>query len=222
MIEGDPKPPGVVGGADATGFTRRSELARTQSERYPEIRENILKQAARLFAEQGYAGTTIIDLADACESSRGALYHYFGSKEDILFHILDEHVRNLFQQIQAAVQSKKDPLEQCRAVIETMVTINADSQHEQVVLLNELGELSEEQQRGIVAVQRQMTETVSDILIRIDSQQRLTTRTKKVYAMMLFGIINYTFAWYDPKGPVSPEEYAEMTSDLFIRGFTGR
>ena len=197
-------------------------MARTQSERYPEIRENILKQAARLFAEQGYAGTTIIDLADACESSRGALYHYFGSKEDILFHILDEHVRNLFNQIQAAVQSKKDPLEQCRAVIETMVTINADSQHEQVVLLNELSELSQEQQHGIVAVQRQMTETVSDILIRIDSQQRLTTRTKKVYAMMLFGIINYTFAWYDPKGPVSPDEYAEMTSDLFIRGFTGR
>ncbi|MEW5420905.1 TetR/AcrR family transcriptional regulator [Amorphus sp. 3PC139-8] len=196
-------------------------MARTQSERYPEIRENILKNAARLFAEQGYAGTTIIDLAEACESSRGALYHYFGSKEDILFHILDEHVRHLFEQIQTAVQLKKAPLEQCRAVIETMVTVNSASQSEQVVLLNELGELSEEQQRGIVAVQRQMTETVGDILIRIDSQHRLTTRTKKVYAMMLFGIINYTFAWYDPKGPVGPEEYADMTSDLFIRGFTG-
>lgn len=196
-------------------------MARTQSERYPEIRENILKNAARLFAEQGYAGTTIIDLAEACESSRGALYHYFGSKEDILFHILDEHVRHLFEQIQAAVQSQKEPLEQCRAVIETMVTVNAASKSEQVVLLNELGELSEDQQRGIVAVQRQMTDTVSDILIRIDTQHRLTTRTKKVYAMMLFGIINYTFAWFDPEGPVSPDEYAGMTSDLFIRGFTG-
>lgn len=196
-------------------------MARTQSERYPEIRQNILKQAARLFAEQGYAGTTIIDLAEACESSRGALYHYFGSKEDILFHILDEHVRLLFEEIQTAVQSKKDPLEQCRAVIETMVTVNAGSQNEQVVLLNELGELSEDQQRDIIAVQRQMTETVGDILIRIDTQHRLTTRTKKVYAMMLFGIINYTFAWYDPKGPVGPDEYAEMTSDLFVRGLTG-
>ena len=178
-------------------------MARTQSERYPEIRQNILKQAARLFADKGYAGTTIIDLAEACESSRGALYHYFGSKEDILFHILDEHVRLLFDQIQAAVQSKTEPLDQCRAVIETMVTINADSQNEQVVLLNELGELSTEQQRDIVAV------------------QRLTTRTKKIYAMMLFGIINYTFAWYDPKGPVGPDEYAAMTSELFVRGLTG-
>lgn len=196
-------------------------MARTQSERYPEIRQNILKQAARLFADKGYAGTTIIDLAEACESSRGALYHYFGSKEDILFHILDEHVRLLFDQIQAAVQSKTEPLDQCRAVIETMVTINADSQNEQVVLLNELGELSTEQQRDIVAVQRQITETVGDILIRIDSRHRLTTRTKKIYAMMLFGIINYTFAWYDPKGPVGPDEYAAMTSELFVRGLTG-
>lgn len=196
-------------------------MARAQSQNYPEIRRNILKQAAVLFAQKGYSGTTIIDLAAACESSRGALYHYFASKEKILFHVLDEHVELLFDCVEKALAGTDDPVEQCRALVFEMVLRNAESVHEQVVLLNHLNQLDPEQQRSIVAKQRKITELASDILIRIDAKHRLNTRNKKAYTMMLFGIINYTFTWYDPKGPVPPQEYAQMTSDLFIRGFTG-
>lgn len=194
-------------------------MARTQSQNYPEVRRNILKQAAALFAQKGYAGTTIIDLAAACESSRGALYHYFESKEEILFHILDEHVAFLFTCIERRLAGIDDPVEQCRALISEMVLRNADSVHEQVILLNHLNQLNPTQQRGIVARQRKITELASDILIRIDQRHRMTTRTKKIYTMMLFGIINYTFTWYDPKGPVPPQEYADITANLFIKGF---
>jgi AcrR family transcriptional regulator len=195
-------------------------LARTQSEKYPEIRQNILKQAVRLFADKGYAGTTIIDLAEACESSRGALYHYFESKEEILFHILESHVNLLLEQVQETVAEHKDPLDQCRAVVGTIVLCNAGSQSEQVVLLSYLGQLNKDQQREIIAKQRKIVELVADILIRIDAKHRLNTRNKKAYTMMLFGMINYTYVWYDPKGAVSPRDYAEMTAQVFIRGFT--
>jgi AcrR family transcriptional regulator len=197
-------------------------LARTQSERYPEVRKNILRQAARLFAEQGYAGTTIIDLADACDSSRGALYHYFESKEDILFHILDGHVKDLLDRVEAAAGKVAEPLDQLRAIIAAIVLTNADSVHEQVVLLNHLKQLNVDQQKAIEAKERSIIDLVADLLIRIDSQRRLTTRTKKAYTMMIFGIVNYTFTWYNPKGPVPPAEYAEMAADLFIRGFMAR
>ena len=133
-------------------------MARTQSQNYPEVRRNILKQAAALFAQKGYAGTTIIDLATACESSRGALYHYFESKEEILFHILDEHVEFLFKAIESALANIEDPVEQCRVLIAEMVTKNAESVHEQVVLLNHLNQLNPEQQRGIISKQRKITE----------------------------------------------------------------
>ena len=196
-------------------------MARTQSQNYPEVRRNILIRAAALFAQKGYSGTTIIDLAEACESSRGALYHYFDSKEEILYHILDGHVESLCERLDTALAGIEDPLEQCRALVSEMVLTNSESLHEQVVLLNHLKQLSPEQQRGIVAKQQKITEIASDILIRIDRKHRLTTRNKKVYTMMLFGIINYTFTWYSPKGPVSPSEFAQMTSDLFIRGFIG-
>lgn len=194
-------------------------VARTQSQNYPEVRQNILSQAARLFSEQGYSGTTIIDLAEACGSSRGALYHYFESKEDILFHILDDHVRDLLERVEAAAAASAEPLEQFRAIVAAIVETNAGSFHEQVVLLNHLKQLNPDQQKSIRARERSITGLVSDTLIRIDTERRLNSRNKMAYTMMLFGIINYTFTWYDPEGPVRPQDFADMAADLFLRGF---
>ena len=44
-------------------------------------------------------------------------------------------------------------------------------------------------------------------------------RTKKIYTMILFGIINYTYTWYDPKGGIGPQEFADMAVELFLHGF---
>jgi hypothetical protein len=37
--------------------------------------------------------------------------------------------------------------------------------------------------------------------------------------VILFGIINYTYTWYDPKGGIGPQEFADMTVELFLHGF---
>src|SRR2546422_3594126 len=68
-------------------------MARTRSENYDGIHLGILTNAAALFSAQGYMRSSIADLADACKLSRGALYHYFDSKEAILFAILDAQDR---------------------------------------------------------------------------------------------------------------------------------
>ena len=78
-------------------------MARTRSENYDGIHLGILTNAARLFSAQGYMRASIADLADACKLSRGALYHYFDSKEAILFAILDAHVREMIADVEAAV-----------------------------------------------------------------------------------------------------------------------
>ncbi|WGR93687.1 hypothetical protein MTX20_03940 [Bradyrhizobium sp. ISRA435] len=61
---------------------------------------------------------------------------------------------------------------------------------------------------------------ISDLLIRLDKEGKVVKRTKKVYSMMLFGILNFSHTWYDPKGGVDPKEFADMVVDLFLYGFT--
>lgn len=194
-------------------------MARTQSQLYPEIRERILRTAGKLFAEKGFATATILDLAKACESSRGALYHYFGSKEEILAEIIESHVAEMRAQLEAIEAQRLDPEAHLREVARCIMRLNAVNSHEQVVLLNDFGLLDADLQAKIAADQRKIVAIVRYALARLDDARRLAVSSDSTYAMMLLGILNYTFAWYDRDGPVSPEAFADRTVDIFLDGF---
>jgi len=195
-------------------------MARTRSENYDGIHRGILNAASGLFAKQGYMRSSIAELADACGLSRGALYHYFTSKEAILFAILDAHVREMIDDVEATIAETSTILEQFRAAIRAIVVLNARSSNEQRVILNDLSFLSEDEQKIIKALERQLVDTVADLLIRLDKEGKIVKRTKKVYTMMLFGMLNFSHTWYDPKGDIAPQEFADMVVDQFLYGFT--
>src|SRR5258708_17518325 len=113
-------------------------MARTRSENYDGIHLGILTNAARLFSAQGYMRASISDLADACKLSRGALYHYFDSKEAILFAILDAHIREMIADVEAAMAGNATTLEQLPAAIQAIVELNPRSSYEQRVILTDL------------------------------------------------------------------------------------
>ncbi|MGO9361651.1 MAG: TetR/AcrR family transcriptional regulator [Xanthobacteraceae bacterium] len=195
-------------------------MARTRSENYEGIHLGILTKAAELFSAQGYMRSSIADLADACRLSRGALYHYFDSKEAILFAILDAHVRAMIEHVEAAVAAGGPTLTQFKNVIRAIVKVNAKSPNEQRVLIHDLSFLSKDEQQAIKNLERQLVDTIADLLVRLDAEGKIVKRTKKIYTMILFGIINYTYTWYDPHGGVGPDEFADMAVDVFLNGFT--
>jgi AcrR family transcriptional regulator len=194
-------------------------MARTRSENYDGIYLGILTQAAALFSAQGYMRSSIADLADACQLSRGALYHYFDSKEAILFAILDAHIREMIARVEAAVSEGGATLAQFRNVIRTIAEVNAKSPHEQRVLIHDLSFLNEDEQQLLKNLERQLVDILTDLLVRLDAEGKIVRRTRKIYTMILFGIINYTYTWYDPKGGISPREFADIAVDLFLNGF---
>src|ERR1700740_2954064 len=118
-------------------------MARTRSENYDEIQGGILGAPCEFFARQGYMRASIGELADACKLSRGALYHYFESKDAILFAILDAHVRRMIADVETAIAGQSATLDQFRAAIRAIVDLNARSPHEQRLILNDLTFLGE-------------------------------------------------------------------------------
>lgn len=193
-------------------------MARTRSEQYSEIHDNILKRAAAVFAKAGYASSTISDIANATNLSRGALYHYFPSKEAILHEILNRHLLEFLDIVDKAMQSSRVAVEQLRAVTKAIVDVNSRSPDEQIILLNEMNQLAIGERKRMEDLERQILDRLSDLLIRVDLNARITSANKRVYTMMYLGIINYTFAWYDPTGRVKPAEYADLATDLFLHG----
>jgi AcrR family transcriptional regulator len=175
--------------------------------------------AARgLFAKQGYMRASIADLAEACKLSRGALYHYFDSKEAILFAILDEHVRQMIVDVEGAIAKHSSTIDQFRAAIRAIVDLNARSPQEQRLILNDLTFLGDHDQQTIKSLERQIVDLISGLLLQLDNQGKIVKRTKKIYTMMLFGTLNFSHTWYDPKGGVGPAEFADMIVDQFLHG----
>lgn len=193
-------------------------MARTRSENYDDIQRGILVAACGLFAEQGYMRASIADLAEACKLSRGALYHYFDSKEAILFAILDEHVRQMIVDVEGAIAKHSSTIDQFRAAIRAIVDLNARSPQEQRLILNDLTFLGDHDQQTIKSLERQIVDLISGLLLQLDNQGKIVKRTKKIYTMMLFGTLNFSHTWYDPKGGVGPVEFADMIVDQFLHG----
>jgi AcrR family transcriptional regulator len=197
-------------------------MARTQAENYPEIRREILRRSAALFARHGYANASIADLAEANKVSRGLLYHYFDSKEKILAEMLHEHLDMLLAAVKRAAAStgngRGDAESRFRETVRTMVSINAESQDLQVVLLHDLQNLKPTERAAIVGKQREIIRIVGEIVSACDTRGKITRRTQMAETMMLIGMINYTYLWYDPAGPVKPAEYAAMVADNFLGG----
>ena len=197
-------------------------MARTQSKDYPEIRQNILRSAAKLFAEKGFSSTTIVDLAQACQSSRGALYHYFTSKEEILTRIITEHVEAMLVSLHEIGEERLEPEAHLRAIARKIMELNAVNNAEQIVLLNDWNQLDDGTRASVGAAQRKIISIVRDAMTRVDSAHRMTPKYATTYAMSLLGSLNYTYAWYDPNGPVTPQDYADRVIDVFMSGFPAK
>jgi AcrR family transcriptional regulator len=193
-------------------------MARTQSENYADIRREILRKSAALFARLGYANASITDIAAANGISRGLLYHYFASKEALLGEMLNDHLDMLLDEVSSASQQGVDVETRFRNMVRAMVLINARSKDLQVVLLHDLQNLGAQDTAVIVRKQKEILRVISALIQACDGGRTIDARTLTAHTMMFMGMINYTYLWYDPHGPVGPQEYADMVAGTFLAG----
>jgi AcrR family transcriptional regulator len=193
-------------------------LARTRAEDYEDKRSLIFDRAAELFAERGFARTSIAELAAHCRASKSWIYHYFPSKEAILYEILREHVEMLRATAERILGGGEPPKAQLRALLRAFMAIYARAKAKQVVLLNELGCLPEEQQREIRGLERQVVDLVVALLRHLNPELMARRSLVRPTAMLLFGMINWTYTWYQPDGALKPDQLAELVAEYFLHG----
>ena len=194
-------------------------MARTQAADYGVRREAIVEKAARLYAERGFLGASINDLAKVCRISKSLIYHYYPSKEDILFDVMHSHVRALLDAGEAIVARGLEPAEALRAITTEFMKHYAGAAARQKVLLNELNHLPKQRRAIIVDIQHRLIGIVRDILVDLRPELRAKPALALPAAMLYFGMINWTHTWMDPAGAVKPVRIAELAADIFLDGF---
>ena len=192
-------------------------MARTQAADYDQRREAIVDRAARLFASSGFRGTSVSDLAKACETSKSLLYHYYPSKEDVLYAVMSSHIDQLLGDVEEVMGRDEPPAALLHALIHSFMAHYMGAANRQKVLLNELDSLPADRRAEIVAKQRTVIDAVQGLLVRLDP--RLSDPAQaRVQTMLLFGMINWTHTWFDPEGPVTADAIADLALDHFLPG----
>jgi AcrR family transcriptional regulator len=189
-------------------------MARPQSPDYDKRREAIVAAAAALYARRGFAGASIADLAQACGSSKSLIYHYFPSKDDILYEVMAAHLDALVDAAYDAMQAG-GARERLRELTLAFMRLYTGAQHSHKVLLNELDNLPSERRAEVVAKQRRIIAVVETLIGEI--RPDLNPRTLPI-AMLFFGMINWTHTWFRPSGDISAEALAKMAVDLMLNG----
>lgn len=194
-------------------------MARTQADDFGDKQQRILDKAAEVFALKGFEVATTIDIAKACGMSKSALYHYHKSKEAILYTLLIAHLTEVVQQVQAAVDGQTEADGRLRAFLSALLESNAVSRNRNIVLLNETGGLPPEQQRDVRRLEKKLVQIGVELLKPLNPAVMARSELRTPYTMFLFGLVNWTYTWYDPKGPLSPAEIAARIAELFLNGY---
>jgi TetR/AcrR family transcriptional regulator len=192
-------------------------MARGRSPGYDDQRELILSQAAQLFALQGYAGTSMNEVAEACRMSKPALYHYFRDKYALLVNIAEGHVSRLEAVVDEVRNQVLEPRARLEQLIRRFVDEYAHAQHEHRVLTADVRFLNEEDGRRVLDGERRVVAAfaavIRELRPEIDVAHLATPLT-----MLLFGMINWMFTWLKPDGELTYEAMASIVADLFFGG----
>ncbi len=179
-----------------------------------------MQQAARLFANDGFDRTAISTIAEQCHVSKALFYHYYPSKDALLFDIIHSHILDLVTSVEAANDPALPPKEALGQLIGGILDAYRDADAEHKIQLNELGKLPEDQQETIRALERRLVNIVVQAIIRVNpalGETRHANLSKPV-AMALFGILNWTYHWFRDGRAMTREAYAAMVTKLFVAG----
>ena len=204
---------GDKGGAAATN---RSPDARDS---YDERLNHILEAATGLMARVGYEKASMRAVSKAAGVSLAGLYHYFDSKEKMLFLIQFRTFSSLLSSLREKLHGVDDPLEQLRVMVRAHVGYFAANMAALKVCSHELDSLTGTGYEEARRVRHDYYDLTRLIVHRtFEARAPESTFDRHVATMSLFGMLNWLYRWYDPRRGRSPTAVAKQIAAQFLNG----
>ena len=190
-------------------------MARPRAATYDDQRALILARAAELFARRGYTAASMNEVAAACAVSKATLYHYVRDKHALLAQIATEHVARLEALVREVKAQRLQPAAELDALVRRFTAAYADAQHEHRVLTEDVKFLRDDERATVEGGQRRVVAAFAAAIARVRPE---LAPLATPLAMLLFGMINWTFTWMKPGGALTHESLAPIASELFFGG----
>lgn len=184
-------------------------------------REAVLKAAARLFNEKGFHATSLDDVARQLNVTKPTLYHYFRSKDEVLF----ECCRMGLEMIEAAATpvpgSSASGLERLRALMEQYAEAMTMDFGMSITRTPDTA-LSPENRAELRRLKSQIDRAMRGVIQSGIEDGSIAPCDVRTAAFAIAGALNAIAHWYKPGGPLAPAEIARQTADFLIQGLAPR
>jgi AcrR family transcriptional regulator len=166
----------------------------------------LLDAAARLFAQRGYVGTSMRDIADEVHMLAGSVYYHFASKEDLLIAVYKTGVATVATAAQAAISSESDPWHRLQALCQAhLETVLHNSNYAQVIIRVRPEDIPNASEQL-----RKLRDGYEDIFRDVIGHLPLHKAVdRKALRLMLMGALNWTTFWFNSQGRDSPRVLAK-------------
>ncbi len=204
-------------------------MARPKSADHQLKRDSILDAAAQCFAQLSYSAASMAAVATQVGASKARIYHYYDSKEALLFDLLDRYTQRLLAIIGEteahAQRHKLSERQALHALVQAFLVEYESSATRHVALLNDTKFLSDvhdenlgKSQRGLILQRQRDIVSAFTRFLRRAYPARLTDTNQSAITMMLLGMINWTFTWLRPDGPMSYADFSKEVVQTLERG----
>ncbi|MCK0140898.1 TetR/AcrR family transcriptional regulator [Aliiroseovarius sp. F20344] len=180
---------------------------------HEEKRAAIRKGAAAYFAEHGFDRASMTAAAKHCGVSKALIYHYYDSKEALLYDILDHHLSGLVAEVEAAPET--DGL---RGLVRAILVAYKGADAEHKLQLDSLNVLEPEQQVPLYELQRRLIDMMGAALRKEAPDRFENGANLRAVTMSVFGILNWYYMWNRPGKGLNREDYADLVTDLITGG----
>ncbi|HXY93614.1 MAG TPA: TetR/AcrR family transcriptional regulator [Acidimicrobiia bacterium] len=191
---------------------------RRRSAKWQARREAIIDTSAQVFARRGYHATGITELCAANELGKGALYHYIGSKEELLAAIHDRVMDEVMLGADRVAEAKGSASSRLTMLGDELLDVIHRYPDHVWVFLHEFPALTGERAEQFRERRREYERRVEAVLQAGIDAGEFRDIDPRLTALAWLGMHNYTYLWFRSSGPLSAREVAERWAEIFMRG----
>jgi AcrR family transcriptional regulator len=148
-------------------------MPRVRSDDYEAKSQAIMDCAAALFAKEGYPSAKMQDVAKACGATKSMLYHYFPTKDDLLFAMLMEHLERVVQSVEEAIAWDRITTREAAGDGGAYTQKSAQSRRRHMIAMQDVKYLPKPKQAPLIELQRKLTDRVAELLQRTEPRPSL-------------------------------------------------
>ena len=193
-------------------------MARTRASDFAEKQQDLLRCAAAVIAEQGMDKASMSQIAERAGVSKALLYHYYPGKDALIFAIIETHLLEVDEAVEAADDPTLDDRDRLRKLVGAVLDIYKGADNEHIVQLNAKRALTDNQQQALAQIERRIVRRFSVVIERINPELQQGIPLLMPVTMSLFGMMNWVYMWFRDGGPITREDYADIATTLILEG----